>query len=101
MRKSIAFGMLALLSLATVGRVAAHAGKSHRLMGTVKELHENHLTVTDQDGREHQVLLTADTELERGGKAAKRSDLVAGVRVVVMLDEDDKTAMRIKLGETP
>jgi hypothetical protein len=101
MRKSIAFGILIVLALASVRPLVAHGGKSHRLMGTVKELHQDRLTVTTQDGHESSVVLNADTTYEKAGKPAKRSDLVAGVRVVVELDEDDRTAIRIRRGEAP
>ena len=97
MRKTVA--LLLLLAATFAGTAAfAHGGKSHRLMGTVKALHENHLTVTTTDGKEATVNLAADTKYERDGKAVDRSALAAGTRVSIRLDEDDKTALEVKIG---
>ena len=92
--------ILTLLLVATfaAGAAFAHGGKSHRLLGTVKELHENHLVVTTADDREATVQLTQSTHYEKDKKAATRSALVAGVRVSIELSEDDKTAVKIKIG---
>ncbi len=97
MRKTVA--LLLLLAATFAGTAAfAHGGKSHRLMGTVKALHENHLTVTTTDGKEATVHLAADTKYERDGKAVDRSALTAGTRVSIRLDEDDKIALEVKIG---
>ncbi|HXT19910.1 MAG TPA: DUF5666 domain-containing protein [Thermoanaerobaculia bacterium] len=97
MRKTIA--LLLLLAGALAGTAAfAHGGKTHRLMGTVKALHENHLTVTTTEGKEATVNLTADTKYERDGKPVDRSALAEGVRVSVHLDEEDKNAVEVKIG---
>ena len=96
MRKIAA--MLSLLFVTVVAAALAHGDKSHRLLGTVKVLHENHLTVTTTDGTEASVHLTADTKYERDGNAADRSGLVEGARVSIELDEDDKTVVKIKIG---
>ena len=97
MRKIVAL-LLVLAAGAFGGAALGHGGKTHRLMGTVKALHENHLTVTTTDGREATVDLAADTRYERDGKPVDRSALAAGVRVSVHLDEEDKTAVEVKIG---
>ena len=74
----------------------AHGGKPH-LLGTVVQLHENHLIVKNQAGKERTVELNTKTKLEKAGKAATRADLVAGVRVSVHFDADGKTALVIKI----
>jgi hypothetical protein len=96
MRKVLA---LLLIALFTAGAAFAHGGKSHRLLGTVKELHGDHLVVIATDGHEATVKLTETTEYEKDKKAATRSDLVAGVRVSVQLTEDDKNAVKVKIGQ--
>src|ERR1044072_2714529 len=76
LRNVVTFAIaLALMAVAA----HAHRGKPH-LLGTVVQLHENHLTVNDKDGKEHTVLLTDATKLEKAGKPATRADLGAGVR---------------------
>lgn len=97
MRK-IAVMLMLLVAVAVAGVALAHGGKSHRLMGTVKSLHEDHLTVTTTDGEEASVQLTAETRYEREGKATDRSALVAGTRVSIHLDEDDERAVKILIG---
>jgi hypothetical protein len=88
---------LVLGMAATTIAAFAHGGKSHRLLGTVKQLHESHLTVTDTDQVDHTVELTAETKLEKAGKPATREDLVAGTRVSIHLSEDDKVAVLVKI----
>ena len=95
MRKLVA---TLLLFVAFAATALAHGGKTHRLMGTVKALHENHLTITTTEGKEASANLTAETKYEKAGKPADRSALVAGARVSIQLDEDDKTALKIKIG---
>ena len=90
--------ILLLVAAFVAGSAFAHGGKSHQLLGTVKALHENHLVVTATDGHEVTVALTAKTQYEKDKKPAKRSDLTAGVRVSIQLSEDDKNAVKVKIG---
>ena len=94
-------GSIALLLALAAGVASGHPTKSHRLMGTVDKVQETHFTVVMEDGHRLEVQTTADTRYERDGKPARRADLVAGTRVVVQLDESDKTAVTIKLGPAP
>ena len=92
---------LAAGAASTAGTAFAHGGKSHQLLGTVKTLHENHLVVTATDGHEATVTLTDATLYEKDKKPATRAALVAGVRVSIQLTEDDKTAVKVKIGAAP
>lgn len=98
MRKILA-SLLLITSLA--GAAFAHGGKSHKLLGTVKMLHENHLVVQTPDGHETTVTLTEKTQYEKDKKAATRSALTAGVRVSIDLTEDNKSAVKVKVGAAP
>lgn len=98
MRRIFVFLLLATLA---AGAVFAHGGKSHQLLGTVKSLHENHLVVTATDGHEATVTLTENTQYEKDRKPATRAALVAGARVSIQLTEDDKTAVKVKIGTAP
>jgi len=93
--------ILLLIATFAAGTVFAHGGKSHKLLGTVKLLHENHLVVTATDGHEATVTLTKTTQYEKDGKAAKRSDITEGARVSIQLSEDDKSAVKVKIGTAP
>ena len=95
MRKT--FGMLAVAALVATGAFA-HGDKSHRLMGTVETVDEDQLVITTTAEEEATVTLTADTEYEKAGKPADRSALVHGARVSIDLAEDDKTAVKVKIG---
>ena len=95
MRKILTFLLIALFATSAA---FAHEGKSHKLLGTVKALHENHLVVTTPDGREKTVQLTQTTRYEKDKKAVTRAALVAGARVSVNLSEDDKTAVKVTIG---
>lgn len=95
MRKILVFLLLAVL---VTGTAFAHGGKSHKLLGTVKRLHENHLVVTTPDGHEKTVQLTKTTRYEKDKKAVTRTALVAGARVSIKLTEDDKTAVKVTIG---
>ena len=98
MRKIMIFILAVVL---TAGALFAHGGKSHKLLGTVKMLHENHLVVTTPDGKEKTVTLTPATKYEKDKKAVTRAALAAGVRVSVDLTEDDKSAVKVKIGAAP
>lgn len=98
MRRPLAACLLVVLLLAAVAPLAAHGGKSHRLMGTVEEVQAEQLVLTDRDGAERRVRLTADTRYEKGGKPATRADLAAGARVSIELDESDTVARVVKIG---
>jgi translation initiation factor IF-1 len=90
---------LLLIAAFAAGAAFAHGGKSHQLLGTVKELHENHLMVKATDGHEAMVTLTPKTQYEKDKKPAKRSDLVPGARVSIQLTEDNKNAVKVKIGK--
>ena len=92
--KAVTF-VIALFVVA-VAAAHAHGGKPH-LLGTVVQLHENHLMVNDKDGKEHTVLLTDATKLEKAGKPATRADLAPGVRVSVHFADEGKTAQLVKI----
>ena len=101
MRKVFIFLFTATFAATFAGTVFAHGGKSHKLLGTVKSLQEDHLTVTATDGHEAHVMLTAATQYEKDGKPAKRADLTKGARVSIQLTEDDKSAVKVKIGAAP
>lgn len=98
MRKMLIFLFATVLA---TGAAFAHGGKSHVLLGTVKMLHENHLVVTSTDGHEVTVLLTKSTTYEKDKKAATRAALAVGTRVSIQLTEDNKTAVKVKIGTAP
>ena len=94
MRKSLLLLVItALLSTAAF----AHGANHHQLLGTVKDLHASHLTVTDQHKADHTVEVTAQTKLEKDGKPATTADLKVGTRISVHLSEDGKVAEQIKI----
>ena len=95
MRKA---ALLILGTLLVAAAASAHGGSSHKLLGIVKEVHEEHLVVTTKEGKEVTLQLTARTKYEKAGKAATKADLAPGSRVSVQLEEDDKTAATVRIG---
>lgn len=101
MRKVFILLLIATFAATFAGTAFAHGGKSHKLLGTVKELHENRLVVTATDGHVATVTLAETTTYEKEMKPATRADLAPGVRVSIQLTEDDKTAVKVRIGAAP
>jgi hypothetical protein len=82
----------------TSALVLAHGGFEH-VQGTVVKVENNVLTVKTTKGSET-VKLNAKTEITRSDKAAAIADLKAGTKVIVDIEEGDKTrtAHSIKVG---
>jgi hypothetical protein len=91
---------LVLVSVFAAAAASAHGSNAHKVLGVVKEVHEEHLMVTTREGKEVTLDLTARTKYEKAGKAATKGDLATGARVSVQLEEDDKTAATVKIGSS-
>ncbi len=93
--------IISALATALAALTFAHGGFDH-VQGTVVTVENNVLTVKTTKGNET-VKLNAKTEITRSDKAAAVTDLKAGTRVVVDIEEGDKTrtAHSIKLGAAP
>ena len=61
----------------------AHEGHTHKVLGTVALLHENHLQVKTKDGKIVTITLDEKTSVVRGKQKAALTDLQPGERVVV------------------
>jgi hypothetical protein len=90
---------ISLLLLAATTSAFAHAGHAHTYMGTVTMLHgENAFMMKTTDGQELTIYTTPKTTyLNADNRAAKKSDLVVGTRVVVKMSTDGKTATSVKM----
>ena len=86
----------AVFALLLAASAFAHAGH-HHLFGTVKQLNGDALVVQTKDGADATVMLTRETVYKRGDAAANRSDVVPGLRVVIDLTTDGKSAEIVKL----
>lgn len=93
--------VLAALTLSTAAAFA-HQGVDHTILGTVKEVSQEHMVVTKKDAKEVRILLTRETKYTKAkAKAdAKHSDLAVGSRVSIQVTEDGKTALSVKIGTT-
>ena len=78
----------------------AHAGHVHTYMGTVTTVQNNNeFLLTTAEGRDFNIVTTSSTVFtDANDHAAKFSDLVRGVRVVVKMNVDGKTADSVKIG---
>jgi hypothetical protein len=66
---------------------AAHPGHSHKTMGVVSVIHENHLEVKDAKGKASTFTLDAKTRVRRGKAILKVADIKTGDRVIVVTNE--------------
>jgi hypothetical protein len=98
MRKLIAFASVIVLS---AGLAGAHAGHTHKMMGTVKAVHQdlNHVELTAPGGKTAGFYVNSSTMYMRGSAMATLADLTPGTRVVVegTMDGDKMTATHVKL----
>ena len=87
----------ALLSAAALLMVpllaAAHPGHTHKVMGVVSTIHENHLEVKDAKGQASTFTLDSKTRIRRGKSILQLADIKVGDRVIVVTTEtkDEKT----------
>ena len=65
----------------------AHEGHTHKLMGVVSTIHENHLEVKDLKGKTSTFTLDGKTKVKRGTAILKIADIKSGDRVVVLSRE--------------
>jgi hypothetical protein len=65
----------------------AHPGHSHKLMGVVATIHENHLEVKDTKGQATTFTLDEKTRVRRGKAILKTADIKVGDRVIVVYSE--------------
>lgn len=96
MNKVVRLSVFAFFIIASASMAFAHEGHQHKLLGTVKMVHEDHLMLTLKDGDEKTVVLTEKTEILKGAEKVDRSALEEGVRVSVEVDNEDH-ALTIKV----
>jgi hypothetical protein len=99
--------LLSVLMLSIVGVLPAlaHEGHDHKVMGTVSMIHDNHLEVTDAEGKTVLVNLNEKTKILRGKTAAKAVDIASGEKVVVIYQQvkdkagkEESIAKEVRLG---
>jgi len=97
MKKIAAVSLLLLLATATVA--FGHAGEVHSYMGTITTVNEDgSFQLKKTDGQAIDVLVgKATTYLHADGRAASASDVKTGLRVVVKISTDGKTALSVKM----
>ena len=76
--------------------VSAHTHKV--VMGTVKSIDAARMELTQKDGKVLSIPLAKSTLYMRGKDKVGANQVVVGMRIVVTLAEDDKTAEKVKLG---
>ena len=88
-----------LASLVVTLSAFAHDVHAHTKMGTVKVVQEDRLVLVMSDGDLETVPLSPATAfLHADDHPATRSELEAGMRVVVKMTSDGKTAASVKMG---
>jgi hypothetical protein len=96
MRKTLALSIVLLLA-ATM--LFAHAGEVHTYMGTIAALRGHGAFVLKTTAGADVAVQTAasTTFTHEDGRAATAADLAAGMRVVVKISKDGKTAISVKM----
>ena len=91
MTRRTLISMLAFLVLPVLG--AAHPGHSHKVMGVVSMIHDNHLEVKDTKDKASTFTLNEKTRVRRGKAVLTAADIKVGDRVIVVYAEtkDEKT----------
>ncbi|MEO8256259.1 MAG: hypothetical protein ABI868_02835 [Acidobacteriota bacterium] len=89
-----------VLMFAGPGRLAAHEGHSHKVLGTVSSVQGNHVEVKTTDGKRVVVMLDAKTKITRGKEKLDLSAIKVGGRVSIdaMQEKDMMMAQAVKLG---
>ena len=108
MKRSVVAVLFMAAGLAVPGRLLAHEGHAHKVMGTVSMADAKHIEVDATDGKKVSIALTTETKYLKpaptppGGpdQPAAASELKVGQRVVVTVVEGEgkKTAKEIVLG---
>ena len=92
-----------LFVLLVPGRLLAHEGHEHKVMGTVTVVEKAHLDVETKDGKKVSVLLNKKTKYLKGETPATLADVEVGDRVVLTVVEegDQMTAREVLLAQDP
>lgn len=95
--KNLCASIAVVLLIAT--SALAHAGHAHTYLGTVTMLHgDSAFMMKTTDGKEITVPTSRKTAYIRADNhAAKKSELAVGMRVVVKMSKDGKTAASVKM----
>ena len=94
--------MVVVLAAAVVipGRVMAHEGHAHKVMGTITAIDGSHLTVKTTDGKSAMVMLDAKTKVTQGKNKVEPTSLKVGDRIVAEGPEEKSMVMAatVKVG---
>ncbi len=90
---------LSLVLLLAAAAAFAHAGHAHTYMGSVTMLHDDgSFMMKTTEEKEITVLTSKDTAYTHAdGRAVQRSELAVGMRVVVKMSKDGKTAASVTM----
>ena len=104
MRK-IAVALSIVVLAAFAGRLSAHPGHEHKVLGTVTAVDGSHIDIKTKDGKTVSVQLDAETKYMNGKTAAVVSDVKVGQRVAVTYveknEKDVATEVLLGVTETP
>lgn len=98
MTKSAAIVIAASLLISPTTALGHEGHNYKKLMGTVETIDATRIELALKDGQQQSIPLSKRIKIMRGNKSVGIDQVKPGVRVIVMLGEDDKTAVTIKLG---
>ncbi len=79
----------AVAILALPGRLTAHEGHAHKVMGTVAAIDATHVEIDTKEGKKESYPLTKDTKYLRGKASTTLAEVKKGERVVLSVVEKD------------
>lgn len=83
------------LMIGSGGRIAAHEGHDHKIMGTVTMAAADHVMLKDKDGKDVTVKVTRDTKV-KATPALKVEELKVGTRVVITASQEKDKSFKAK-----
>jgi hypothetical protein len=94
----------AVILFAATGAALAHGGKEHdtkTILGTVKTVAKDKITIETPDGKKFTIALDPDTEYSKDGKDLSREAVEPGMRVAMEVTEEEDGGLlchRVMLG---
>jgi len=95
MKREMVVGLSLAAALVIPGRLLAHEGHEHKIMGKVAAIDEKTIVVDSLEGKKVTCMLTSATRFMRDKTAVTRTDVKIGERVVIVVVEE-KQAQNVK-----
>jgi anti-sigma-K factor RskA len=86
-----ALAVMVFVTAAFAADAAKEKAAASTVTGTVAKTGADSISVTDKDGKTHELTVAKDAKIQCDGKDCKLADLTKGTMVTVTLNADNKT----------